>query len=248
MLGVLLALTLPATAQEISVTFNGRPLATTAPPVEQSGRVLVAMRDIFEAMNADLGWNGATRTVTATHGSTHIVLTIGSTTASVDGRTVRLDVPAQIMDNYTYVPLRFVAEATGAKVQWVAATRTVAVTTGSGGGVPPLASTHPAVRPPIVTSPRPNDRVGPAVEVVGRTTPGSAIRIVTFVYTRANGVLVGQVPGILHDVGANGEFSHRIALPANRVLAPPDLYYDIHCWTVLGGEQSRATIVRVYRK
>jgi hypothetical protein len=247
MLPLLLALTLPA-APDITVTFNGRPLTTTAPPVEKSGRVLVAMRDIFEAMNAELKWNAASRTVTATQGSTRIALTVGSATASVGGRTVPLDVPAQIIDNYTYVPLRFVAESTSAKVQWVAATRTVVVTAGSGGGIPPQSSTLGDVQPPVITSPRSGDRVGPAVEVAGRTTPGSAIRIVTYVYTRANGTLVSQVPGILHDVGANGEFSHRIALPANRTYGPPDLYYDIHCWTVLGGEQSRATIVRVYRR
>jgi len=248
MLGLLLALTLPGAAQSIAVTFNGRPLPTTAPPVEKNGRVLVAMRDIFEAMNAQLQWNAASRTVTATQGSTRIVLTIGNATAYVDGRPVSLSVPAQIIGGYTYVPLRFVGESTGARVQWIDATRTVAVTTGSGGGVPPQGSTHAAIQPPTVTTPRPGDKVGPAVEVAGRTTPGSAIRIVTYVYTKASGTLVSQVPGILHDVGANGEFSHRIALPANRTYGPPDLYYDIHCWTVLAGEQSRATVVRVYRR
>ena len=210
--------------------------------------MLVAVRDIFEAMNAQLEWNAASRTVTATHGSTRIVLTIGSATAYVGGRAVSLSVPAQIIGGYTYVPLRFVAESTGAQVQWVAATRTVVVTTGAGGGIPPQGSTHGAIQPPTITSPRANDKVGPAVDVVGRTTPGSAIRIVTYVYTKANGALVSQVPGILHDVGANGEFTHRIALPANRAFAPPDLYYDIHCWTVIGGEQSKPTVVRVYRK
>lgn len=47
-----------------------------------------------------------------------IVLTIGSTTAIVDGREVELDVPPQIVNGRTLVPLRFVAEALGCRVDW----------------------------------------------------------------------------------------------------------------------------------
>jgi len=248
MIGLLLAVALPLAAQDISVVYNGQPLTTTANPVEQNGRVLVAMRDIFEAMSADLAWDSASRTVRATHGATEIVLTIGSNTAYVDGRAVALSVPAQIMGGYTYVPLRFVAESTGAQVQWIAATRTVAITTGAGGGIPPQTATHGALVSPTITSPRANETVGPAVDVVGHTTPGSAIRIVTYVYSRATDELVTQVPGILHDVPASGEFSHRIALPTNKDKPASELYYDIRAWTVLGGEQSEPTVVRVYRK
>lgn len=47
-----------------------------------------------------------------------IVLTIGSPVAFVDGRQVDLDVPPQIVDGRTLVPLRFVAEAFGRRVDW----------------------------------------------------------------------------------------------------------------------------------
>ncbi len=248
MLGLLLVVASPCAAQGIAVVYNGQPLTTTAPPIEQDGRVLVAMRDIFEAVSAELEWNAATRTVRATHGQTVVVLTIGSPTAYVSGRAVSLAVPAQIKDGYTYVPLRFVAEATGARVQWVGPTRTVTITTGAGDGIPPQGSSLGVIPPPTIVHPRARDTLGPAVDVTGRTAPGSAIRIVTFVHRRDTGELVSEVPGILHDVDASGEFSHRIALPSNRAFPPRDLYYDIHCWTVQGGEQSRPTIVRVYRR
>ena len=42
---------------------------------------------------------------------------------------------------------------------------------------------------PIITNPTPGQHVGPAVDVVGRTTSGATIRIVTYVYKRANGEL-----------------------------------------------------------
>lgn len=47
-----------------------------------------------------------------------IVLTIGSTTALVDGREVTLDVAPRIEQGRTLVPIRFIAEALGHRVDW----------------------------------------------------------------------------------------------------------------------------------
>ncbi|MCL2838053.1 MAG: copper amine oxidase N-terminal domain-containing protein [Oscillospiraceae bacterium] len=44
-------------------------------------------------------------------------------------RWITLDVPPQIVDNRTLVPLRAIAEATGADVEWDADTQTVTITT-----------------------------------------------------------------------------------------------------------------------
>jgi hypothetical protein len=241
------AVCLPASAQGITVIYNGAVLDADPPPVQQSGRVLIGMRDIFEAMSADIRWDSATRTVTATQGTTVVVLTIGSSMAYVSGRAVALDVPAQIIGSTTYVPLRFVAEATGADVQWNGATQTVAVTTGAGAGMPPLHSGGGAVPTPVVTYPTPNQKVGPAVDVKGRSRPGATIRIVTFVHKKAGGEEVSHIPGIVHDVWADGNFSFRIALPSSKTLRPQDLYYDIHVWAVEAGQQSEPAVVRVYR-
>ncbi|MGQ9730402.1 MAG: copper amine oxidase N-terminal domain-containing protein [Candidatus Zipacnadales bacterium] len=250
-MGVLLVLfvvlAVSAVAQGIAVIYNGTPLKTTAPPVERNGRVLAGLRDIFEALGAKIRWDSVSRTVTATQGSTVVVITINSNVAYVDGRAVTLDVPAQIINEYTYVPLRFVAEATGAQVQWIAATRTVTVTTGAGRGMPPQHATNNSIPAPAIISPRPNAKVGPAVDVVGRTVPGSTIRIITYVYKKDTGEQIARVPGIVHNVAGNGEFSHRIAIPTHRDLRPSDLYYDIHCWTVMEGGQSQPTVIRVYR-
>lgn len=47
-----------------------------------------------------------------------IVLEIGSTTALVDGREVELDAAPRIENGRTLVPIRFVAEALGHRVDW----------------------------------------------------------------------------------------------------------------------------------
>jgi hypothetical protein len=48
----------------------------------------------------------------------YITLTIGSKTAAVNGTSRTLDVPATIIENRTYVPLRFVAEQLGCDVDF----------------------------------------------------------------------------------------------------------------------------------
>ncbi|MGC9089794.1 MAG: copper amine oxidase N-terminal domain-containing protein, partial [Caldisericia bacterium] len=47
-----------------------------------------------------------------------IGLQVGNPTAIVDGQVVTLDVAPVIVNGRTFVPLRFVAEAFGASVDW----------------------------------------------------------------------------------------------------------------------------------
>ncbi|MCR4441354.1 MAG: copper amine oxidase N-terminal domain-containing protein [Peptococcaceae bacterium] len=54
-----------------------------------------------------------------------IVLTLNNSTAVLNGNTKTLDSPATLVNNRTMVPLRFVAESLGVKVDWIGATRTV---------------------------------------------------------------------------------------------------------------------------
>lgn len=116
-----------AAATPIKVIVNDSALAMDVPPVEQNGRTLVPLRAIFEAIKAKINWDAKTQTVTATKGETTIKLTIGSATAYKNGAPIKLDVAAKSIKGRTMVPVRFVAEALGLKVNWDAKTRTVTV-------------------------------------------------------------------------------------------------------------------------
>jgi hypothetical protein len=89
------------------------------------GAVLVPLRGIFEQLGASVDYNASTKTIQAQSGSTSINLPIGSSTAYVNGQPKSLDQPATVIAGTTLVPLRFVAEALGANVQWVGTTHTV---------------------------------------------------------------------------------------------------------------------------
>jgi hypothetical protein len=100
-------------------------------PVMEGSRVLVPLRGIFEKMGATLEWDPSTRVVKAQHGDKIITLPLGKSMATVGGETVTLDQPAMIVDRRTFVPLRFLSQALGAKVDWLTADRTVEIVTGS---------------------------------------------------------------------------------------------------------------------
>ena len=233
-----------ALAQGITVLLNGETLPTSTPPMETDGHVMVAMRDIFEALQATIEWNDATQTVTATLGETEIQLTIGEDHALLDGRTVPLDAPAVVTNGTTMVPLRFVAEATGADVRWNGTTRTVSIATG--GATQPVAQGGPLAAP-TVTSPTEGERMGPDATVRGQTVPGALVVIVTRVYKKEGDEFIKMVPGIRHNVGGNGAFEYRIAIPVVINLDPADCYYDIDVSAIKDGVQSESTVIRVYR-
>ncbi len=102
----------------IAVNLDGVDLVFDQPPMAINGRTMVPLRLIFEALGATISWDQATMTVTAKKGTTTIKLTVGSAKAYINGVEYTLDQPAVAINNRTLVPVRFVSEALGAKIDW----------------------------------------------------------------------------------------------------------------------------------
>lgn len=111
----------------IGIKIDGQYMYSDVDPTIIDDRTLVPMRAIFEALDADIAWDEDTQTVTGTRGDTTVTLTIGSAAANVNGKEVTLDVPAMLLYDRTLVPIRFVSESLGAKVDWEGASRTVLI-------------------------------------------------------------------------------------------------------------------------
>lgn len=88
--------------------------------VSAIGVTYVPFRPIFNRLNMTVNWDNVKKAVTATNGTTTIVLTNDSYTAYVNDKAVKLINPPFYNpdDKLFYVNLRFVAESTGATVNW----------------------------------------------------------------------------------------------------------------------------------
>lgn len=77
------------------------------------------MRPIFEALDWYVEWAPLSRTITATQPGYHLTMQIDNHLALVNGDQYDLDVPPRLIFGATYVPLRFVAEATDCQVDYL---------------------------------------------------------------------------------------------------------------------------------
>jgi N-acetylmuramoyl-L-alanine amidase len=114
-----------ASPAAVTVTVEGRVLATPVPPVIIADRTMVPVRFVSEAVGGQVEWVPEDRKVIVTRGADTVVLVVGKNDALVNGKPVQLEVAPQIVEDRTMVPLRFIAEALGGTVEWNPDTRTV---------------------------------------------------------------------------------------------------------------------------
>ena len=109
--------TIMVSANTPPIHFNGQPVDVSAVIVDD--RTLLPARDIVDLIGGEIDWNPDLRQVTIVQGDIHILLTIDSDVAFVGEEESILDVPAQLINDRTKVPLRFVAESLGVDVDFV---------------------------------------------------------------------------------------------------------------------------------
>ena len=99
-----------------------------AAPIIRDGRTMLPVRFVAEHLGATVGWDSETSSATITTNTIDIKIAVGAKVAYVNGKEVALDAPAFIENSRTYMPVRFIAESLGAKVEWDGATSTAVIT------------------------------------------------------------------------------------------------------------------------
>ncbi len=114
----------------ITVLYNGTRISFHSygqNPELLESRTLVPLRSIFEAMGAEIEWDRTTSTAIAKRDGVEIKIQIGANEMYKDGKSIPVDVPARLLNDRTMVPVRVIAEAFGADVQWNQNGRTVLI-------------------------------------------------------------------------------------------------------------------------
>ena len=113
---------------DIQILLDGLPLKFDVPPIIKEGRTLVPFRVIAENLHINVHWDSATQTIIGKTETSSLQLQIAYQTAFVNGQAVLLDVPPEIRDGRTLIPLRFFSENLGCIVDWNQSEQTVIIT------------------------------------------------------------------------------------------------------------------------
>lgn len=111
----------------VQLKLNNQTLKSDVPPVIYNNRTLVPLRIIMENIAAEIQWDGQKYEVNIKTKDKDITLKINSAEAIVNGEIKQLpdNVPAKLINDRTMVPIRFIAEEIGLKVEWDEANRSV---------------------------------------------------------------------------------------------------------------------------
>ncbi|WP_338708766.1 stalk domain-containing protein [Paenibacillus amylolyticus] len=118
-------------APAISVHLDDVPLKFDAAPRIDKGVTYVPFRTVGEALGIDITWNSKSQTVKATNTvkgqTTEVLLQVGSTTATVNGKKVTLAAAPVQREGRVLIPLSSFSNQFGVQVSWNQATKTVSL-------------------------------------------------------------------------------------------------------------------------
>ncbi len=102
----------------VKIFMNKKELKSDADPFISNDRVLVPVRMVFESMDAKVTWDGKERKATVVSNDTKFIFTIDSNIVIVNDKKIEIDVNAHIVNDRTFIPLRFFAENINMDVLW----------------------------------------------------------------------------------------------------------------------------------
>ncbi len=109
---------------------DGKIINSSPGPVIENGRTLVPIRIISEELGADVTWDEVNRTVLIEQGEKSVVLKVDSLIFEIGKGSKNFDtsdIPAKIISDRTFVPLRLVSNVLGTEISWEDSSKTVTI-------------------------------------------------------------------------------------------------------------------------
>lgn len=134
-----------ADSNDIKIIIDGEEVKSDVAPQLVSGRTLVPIRVISETLGADVTWDQKNRVVFINSSTDVSVGNSSDIQLVINGEVIKTDVPPQLIDNRTLVPIRVVSEELNADVKWDQSARTVTIVSGEESSTPTTPSDGIAV-------------------------------------------------------------------------------------------------------
>lgn len=101
---------------------------STVVPLIINNRTLLPIRSVAEEFGANVEWIGNdTGEISVKYKNTEITMWINSNAISVNGQIKLIDTPPTIINERTYLPIRYIADEFGWTVEWNGTDRTVTI-------------------------------------------------------------------------------------------------------------------------
>ncbi|MCU6709177.1 copper amine oxidase N-terminal domain-containing protein [Paenibacillus sp. J5C_2022] len=110
-------------SQPLIITLNGLDEEFQNKPFLQNGSVYLPLRETGTMLDSHTTWIAEGKRIVITNPTTRIEMKLGSKQAIVNGKTYKMRSIPDNRQGVVYVPARFVSEAFGAKVSWIAEER-----------------------------------------------------------------------------------------------------------------------------
>lgn len=105
---------------DLSLSINNKILNfnDAKPFIDSNDRTQIPVRAIAEDLDYSVIYDDTTKDIVISDGVKTILLTVGSNILKYDDITIEMDTTAQIINERTYIPVRFLMEALGYKVEY----------------------------------------------------------------------------------------------------------------------------------
>lgn len=97
--------------------------------INKNGYILIPFRDLFEILDANVDWNNVKRTITAKKDDKILTINVDTNSATLNDKTLNMPISVEIIEDKTYVPLRFVCEAFNMEVNWDSSKQNISIKT-----------------------------------------------------------------------------------------------------------------------
>ncbi|MBU5464458.1 copper amine oxidase N-terminal domain-containing protein [Anaerotignum sp. MSJ-24] len=102
-------------------------IALDAPAyINEEGYTMLPLRAVSEALDANVSWNDATKSITVMRGQRVVSFSVGSRNMYINGTVVPMNTSVEIKDGRAFIPVRDIANALSiSKIDWNEETKTV---------------------------------------------------------------------------------------------------------------------------